>query len=146
MILRLYLFTCQLEHNAKEKLLQTYLVTLGCSWYRTKQTNAQLLSVLTSIQNNGIINLHLSKINNEFSTFLSPPLSVSYFFKRTLMTQGASQVAQLVKNPPIKGVYTRQRYRFDPWVRKIPWRRKWQPIPLTEKLGGLQSMRLQSWT
>ena len=20
--------------------------------------------------------------------------------------------------------------RFDPWVRKIPWRRKWQPIPV----------------
>ena len=19
---------------------------------------------------------------------------------------------------------------FDPWVRKIPWRRKWQPIPV----------------
>ena len=21
-------------------------------------------------------------------------------------------------------------YRFDPWVGKIPWRRKWQPIPV----------------
>ena len=21
------------------------------------------------------------------------------------------------------------RYGFDPWVRKIPWRRKWQPTP-----------------
>jgi len=20
--------------------------------------------------------------------------------------------------------------RFDPWVRKIPWRRKWQPTPV----------------
>ena len=29
--------------------------------------------------------------------------------------------------------------RFDPWVRKIPWRRKWQPTPvlLTENLHGL---------
>ena len=39
---------------------------------------------------------------------------------------------------------------FDPWVRKIPWRRKWQPgnilaweIPWTEEPGGLQFMRLQ---
>ena len=37
---------------------------------------------------------------------------------------------------------------FDPWVRKIPWRRKWQltpawRIPWTEEPGGLQSMRLQ---
>ena len=23
-----------------------------------------------------------------------------------------------------------QRPRFDPWVRKIPWRRKWQPTPV----------------
>ena len=22
------------------------------------------------------------------------------------------------------------RLRFDPWVGKIPWRRKWQPIPV----------------
>jgi len=28
-----------------------------------------------------------------------------------------------------------RRFRFDPWVGKIPWRRKWQPTPvfLTEK-------------
>ena len=24
----------------------------------------------------------------------------------------------------------RKRHRFDPWVRKIPWRRKWQPTPV----------------
>ena len=23
-----------------------------------------------------------------------------------------------------------KRYRFDPWVRKIPWKRAWQPIPV----------------
>ena len=40
------------------------------------------------------------------------------------------------------------------WVRKIPWRRKWQPtpvflarkIPWTEEPGRLQSIGLQSWT
>ena len=39
----------------------------------------------------------------------------------------------------------------DPWVRKIPWRRKWQPTPVflpgkppwTEEPGSLQSMALQ---
>ena len=44
-----------------------------------------------------------------------------------------------------------RRHRFDPWVRKIPWRRKWQPtpvsfaweIPWTEDSGGLQSMGLK---
>ena len=41
---------------------------------------------------------------------------------------------------------------FDPWVRKILWRQKWQPtlvfilawkIPWTEESGGLQSMGSQ---
>ena len=42
-----------------------------------------------------------------------------------------------------------RRWGFDPWVGKIPWRRKWQPsflawkIPWTEEPGGLQSMGLQ---
>ena len=38
---------------------------------------------------------------------------------------GASLIAQLVKNLPVM-----QRYRFDPWVWKILWRRKWQPTPV----------------
>jgi len=31
-----------------------------------------------------------------------------------------------------------RRCRFDPWVRKIPWRRKWQPtsVFLPEKSHG----------
>ena len=40
---------------------------------------------------------------------------------------------------------------FHPWVRKIPWRRQWQPTlvflpgknPWTEEPGGLRSMELQ---
>ena len=33
------------------------------------------------------------------------------------------------------------RPRFNPWVRKIPWRRKWHGrIPCMEESGGLQSM------
>ena len=45
--------------------------------------------------------------------------------------------------------------RVNPWISKIPWRRKWQPtpvflprkIPWTEESGGLQSMGTKkSWT
>ena len=36
---------------------------------------------------------------------------------------------------------------FDPWVGKIPWRRKWQPTPVffpwSEEPGRLQSMGSQ---
>ena len=34
-----------------------------------------------------------------------------------------------VKNLPSDACHCR-RHRFDPWVRKIPWRRKWQPTPV----------------
>ena len=32
----------------------------------------------------------------------------------------------MVKNLPAM----QERPRFDPWVRKIPWRREWQPSPV----------------
>ena len=55
----------------------------------------------------------------------------------------ASQVTLVVKNPTANA-------GFDPWVGKIPWRRKWQPTPVflprespwTEEPGGLQPIVL----
>ena len=46
-----------------------------------------------------------------------------------------------------ESTYQCRRCRFNPWVGKIPWKRKWQPIPVflpgkiprTEKPGGLQN-------
>ena len=35
-----------------------------------------------------------------------------------------------VKNPPAMQVDQDKRHRFNPWVRKISWRRKWQPTPV----------------
>ena len=42
---------------------------------------------------------------------------------------GASQVALVVKNTPGQ-CSTLKRYGLDPWVGKIPRRRKWQPTPV----------------
>ena len=42
--------------------------------------------------------------------------------------QWASQVALVVKNLPVTA--GDKRHGFDPWVGKIPWRRKWQPTPV----------------
>ena len=49
----------------------------------------------------------------------------------------ASLVAQMVKN-----LSTMQETRVDPWVGKIPWRRKWQPTPvfLPGKSHGQRSL------
>ena len=54
-----------------------------------------------------------------------------------------ASLAQTVKNPPAMW-----RPGFYPWVRKIPWKRAWQPTPVflsgespwTGEPGGLQSM------
>ena len=57
---------------------------------------------------------------------------------------GASQVVLVIKNLPANAGDIRNA-GFDPWVRKILWRRAQQPIPLflprqrTEEPGGLQS-------
>ena len=52
---------------------------------------------------------------------------------------------------PVAQCRRRKRCWFNPWVRKIPWRRAWHPhssilawrIPGTEKPGGLQSIQFQ---
>ena len=48
------------------------------------------------------------------------------FFSWTTHTYCPSVVAQSVKNWP-----QCRRPGFDPWVEKIPWRRKWKPIPVS---------------
>ena len=39
-----------------------------------------------------------------------------------------SQVALVVKNPSANAGDVRR--GFNPWVRKIPWRRAWKPSPV----------------
>ena len=55
-----------------------------------------------------------------------------------------SLVAQLVKESACNARDCLQcrRPRFDPWVKRIPWRRKWQPTPvfLPGKFHGQRSL------
>ena len=73
-------------------------------------------------------------------------LGMEMCIKRHYGEDWASLVAQE------KRIYLQcRRHGFDPWVGKIPWRRKWQPtlvfLPGTEEPGGLQSVGAQkSWT
>ena len=68
------------------------------------------------------------------SLFMCPPPASSLGHLdglRSLLNDGnflclyASLMAQLVKNLPAM-----EETGFDPWVGKIPWRRKWQPTPV----------------
>ena len=62
---------------------------------------------------------------------------------------GASQLVRVINNPPANA--GDMRHGFAPWVRKVPWRRYWQPMPVflpgesprTEEPGGLQSVGSQ---
>ena len=62
----------------------------------------------------------------------------------------ASQVAPVVKNP-LANTGDNKKHGLDPWVGKIPWRRKWHPTPvflpgenpMDEESGGLHSMGSQ---
>ena len=42
---------------------------------------------------------------------------------------GTSQVVLMVKNAPCQ-CRRHKRRGFNPWVRRIPWRREWQPSPV----------------
>ena len=51
-------------------------------------------------------------------------------------------MAQVVKNPLANSGDTGRRHGFNPWVWKIPWKRKYQPIPvfLSGKFQGQRSL------
>ena len=58
-----------------------------------------------------------------------------------LLIRGFLGLALVVKNPPANAGDARD-HGFDPWVRKIPWRRAWQPTPvfLPGKSHGQRSL------
>ena len=71
--------------------------------------------------------------NNVFKDHPCHSMSDCAFFLRLnnmplCVYNGAFQVVLVVKNPPANAGDLR--HEFDPWVGKIPWRRKWQPTPV----------------
>ena len=56
-------------------------------------------------------------------------------FLNPAWTSGSSQFMYFTRwcssgREPASQCGTPKRYRFDPWVTKIPWRRKWLPTPV----------------
>ena len=65
--------------------------------------------------------------------------------------RGASPIAQLVNNSPANAKNTRfcMKRRFNPWVRKSPWRRAWEPTPVFlpgESHGQSSLVGYSSWS
>ena len=75
-----------------------------------------------------------------FSTYENPLLRILILYP---LVSRASLVAQRLKGLPVCG-----RPMFDPWFRKIPWKRKWQPTPVFlpgESHGGRSLVGYSSW-
>ena len=51
------------------------------------------------------------------------------FLANSISFSWARQVVRVVKNSPANAGDAREG-GLDPWVRKIPWNRKWQPTPV----------------
>ena len=77
-----------------------------------------------------------------FSLSLNLPLSSKFLKMISSRTDGSA-----VKNPLL--CMRRRRHGFSSWVRKMPWRKKWQPTPVfwktswTEEPAGLLSVGSQ---
>ena len=78
--------------------------------------------------------------------------SEDYFYKEVLCFKKCllTNLKNLINLPiscssgkePTSQCRRHKRCRFDPWIRKIPWRRKWQPTPvfLPGKSHGQRSL------
>ena len=63
------------------------------------------------------------------------------FFVTRLFSPKTGMVVLLVKNPPASARDIR--HRFDPNIRKIPWRRRWQPTPVFLLKSCIRCERIQ---
>ena len=88
-------------------------------------------------KNNDKHRKHIKKWRHHFTN--KAQYSQSYWFSSShIWTAVTSLVAQMVK----VSAYSAGDPGFDPWVGKIPWRRKWQPTPvlLPGKSRGWRSL------
>ena len=69
--------------------------------------------------------MHKVSISKDWKDILKGNLA-NYYFKVHPFLQLPRWL--VVKNPPANA--GEKRCGFDPWVRKIPWRRAWQPTPV----------------
>ena len=95
-----------------------------------------------------------NKICHCFSTvYMSIPIYKiipPHSYPQASQIAGSGKNKQTNKNPACQ-CRRHKRCGFHPWVRKIRWRRAWQPTPVilpwefpwTEELGGLQSIGSQ---
>ena len=114
-------------------------------WYSHLLKNFPQLVVIYRVKGFGIINKAEVDVFLEFSCFFYDPMDVSdsisgfSAFSKSSFNIWKFMVLVLLKSclenfehwlSGKESTCSRRRCRFDPWVGKIPWRRKWQPTPV----------------
>ena len=77
--------------------------------------------------------LYIFSLGLTFEIFINPLsglLILSLTMSSVWINLDIMWVAVVVKNLPANARDVK-RHRFDPWVRRIPWRRAWQPTPVS---------------
>ena len=82
----------------------------------------------------------VSNLISGFSVFSESSLNIWNFMVLVLLKPGLENFEHCLSGK--ESTCSSRGHRFDPWVGKIPWRRKWQPTPvfLPGKSHGQRSL------
>ena len=126
-----------LQHRVSLSLVNCVTSTQIKRWYIHSRNEQNV--TLNSLLNLHIIHLRFQIIKHVSEVYSLLESCVLYMktFPLPFLLIEASRVAQMVKNLPAK-----QETEFNPWVKKVLWRREWQPTPvfLPGKLHGQRSL------
>ena len=132
-----------IQQNKNTHIFQLTLITCNIPGFRKLSISflylsCHLVSLLMEIVVFIEIQLMLNRSQLLYTPSIKSKLDITYMWED--FPGGA-----VVKNPPGDRIRWRhKRHRFDPWVGKIPWRKKWQSVPvfLPGKSHGQRSLKV----
>ena len=125
-----------LKSTEKNQLAQIYNVYEVDHMIMSSTMDYKVFGIWTEIGDSGVLTnawkVALKRNEHPWGVvlvhFCGVHISTMLIWKLPIWCHWASRVALVVKNPPANAGHVR--HRFDPWVRKIPWRKAWQPTPV----------------
>ena len=117
--------------------IQIFQKTGQVIWYSHLFQNFPKFVVIHTVKGFGIVNEAEVDVFLEFSCFFYDPVNVGnlIFGSSVFSKSNLKFLVHILLKPSM-------RPGFNPWIGKIPWRRKWQPTPtfLPRKSHGQRSL------
>ena len=94
---------------------------------------------------------YASQIKNKFVYYSRSSYRITFLVNAAIISSLVQSIVQIYRIPGDpwwlngkESTYQCRRHGFDPWVGKIPWRRRWQPTPvfLPGKSYGQRSLAM----